>query len=182
MHVIKRVHHRYVDVLADSGFLAIVKRESKGGEGMNTAADIGDADADGGRRPIRLAGHVHDSRKGLRYEIITGLVGERAVASESRQRSHNQSRVDLLQRIVIEPALLHHARTEVLHHYIYLRHQFAQDLHRFGLFEKQAEAFLAPVLLDEIAAASGLDRGKQTRRIAHRGDLDLDYVGSHFGH
>jgi hypothetical protein len=60
---------------------------------------------------------------------------------------------------------VHHAGTKVFDHDVHSGHQRADDLERFRLAKVQAQALLAPILLDEIAAAAVFDGWQQARRI-----------------
>src|ERR1700684_4026178 len=139
---------------------------------MYSGSDVSHTNSNESGSSVRIAGHVHQARKRLCDHVIAGLVRKRSLASEGRERSHNEARIDSLERIVIQTALLHHAGTEVFDHDIHLGHQRAENLERFRLAEVQAQALLATILLDEIATAAVFDRWQQPRRIAHRRQLD----------
>src|SRR6266446_767010 len=125
---------------------------------MYSGSDVGDTDSDEGRRSIWIPGHVHHAGECLRDHVVAGLVRERALASEGRERGHDEPRIERLERIVVEAAFLHYVGAEVFDHNIHLGYERAEDLERFRLVEIEAQAFLAPVLLHEIAAASVFDR------------------------
>src|ERR1700736_2168736 len=100
---------------------------------MNPTSYVGDANSNESGGSIRVASHVHQARESLRDHIVAGLVRERTLAPKGRERSHYEARIDLLERIVIKPALVHHAGTKVFHHDIHSGHQCANDLERFRL-------------------------------------------------
>ena len=102
----------------DAGFLAIVERIANGGEGVDAAALIANAHADENRRTIGIASYGNQSGEGLRDEIVTDLMGERTGAAESRDRSHDEARIDGAQRRIVEALALEHAGSVVLHDHI----------------------------------------------------------------
>ena len=182
VHVVERIDHRDVDVLPDARALAVEESAADGGEGVHAGGHVADAQPDEHRRPVRIARHVHQSREGLRDEVVADLVRERPGAPEGRDRRHDEARIELAERGVVEAALFHYSWTVIFDHHVCFFRQAAQKLDRFGLGEVQAEALLAAVLLDEVGAAPVAHRGQQPRRVAHRRLLDLDDFGAHLGH
>src|SRR2546427_329689 len=91
---------------------------------------------EGARVPVRLP-----SRCGsLPVAIGTEL-------TESRDVDHDNPRIELLQRLVAEAHLVHHAGAEVLQDHVGLHQQFAQNRLALLAAQIQSDGFLAAIVL-----------------------------------
>src|SRR5712671_2420112 len=114
--------------------------------------------------------------------IETGLVRGRSDLSAQRNRGHHDAWIDCAHGLVIEAHARDHARREVLDHNIDFAHQVAYDRDCGGIFHVEAEALLAAVLLDVIAAAAIAEKGQMSRTVTARRQFEFNYFSAHLGH
>ena len=94
--------------------------------------------------------------------IVAGQMRQRTLAAKGRDGAHDDARVELSQRLVVQAASLQDARSIVLNDHIHVRNQRPDQLDCLGLFEIETDALLAAILLDEVDAAAVLEKGDGT--------------------
>ena len=82
LHVKQGLDHRDVDVATAAGPVAAIQGITKAGEGVEAGVVVAQGDAGEGRRPVGIAGHVHQARIGLSDEIERRLVRKRPGLAE----------------------------------------------------------------------------------------------------
>src|SRR5215469_11196099 len=121
---------------------------------MRTGADVSDCRHDHVRCALRLPAHRNNSRVRCTEEIKTRLVGQWPGLPERRYRTHYDLRIQHLHRVVIEAESADHSRGEVLDQHVSLENQLLDYRKSFGRLKIDANAFLAAIVLNEIAAAA----------------------------
>ena len=160
----------------DSGDISI------GGKAMNGGIDVGNRHTDELRRPVRFAGHVHQAGKRLGNEIESDLVRQRAGPPESRDREHDELRVNFAECGIIELALGHHPRAIILDHDVNGLHQVVQQRGGLRFGKIHAQALLAAIVLNVIRTAPVFHHRNGARRIAPGCLLNLDDVRPELRH
>src|SRR5262245_28702650 len=158
------------------------QRVAERGEGIDPGDAISDGDPDETRRPVSVAGHVHDAGERLRDVIVASEMRQGTLAAKGRDRTHNEAGIELSERLVIQTSSFHDARAVVLDNHIDLRDECANQLDAFRLAEVYAEAFFAAVLLDEVHTATVFEKRQSARRVPTLGLFDLDNLCSEFSH
>ena len=176
------IEQRYIQVLAAAGLVAIEQRARDGGERVNAGRDVAQPEHRKRRRPVGIANHISHGRVAHPDVIVAWAIGERAGLPESRDRAHDEPRINLAD---LFPAKTHprdRSRGVVFDQHVHRGQQFLDDRETFGLLWVEAEAFLAAVLLHEVRAAAVLQKRKGAREIALGRKLHLDDVGAKLGH
>ena len=79
-----------------------MKASKHGGGGVKPCQHVDDGHSDLKGRTIDRARDVHQARKSLNSEIVSGLVSTRTGASEAGERTDHQTRIDLEEMLRIE--------------------------------------------------------------------------------
>ncbi len=127
------------------------------------------------------------ARGRLNERVVHAAILVRALLAVSRNRGVDELRVDLREGCVIDSELSHDPRPIVFEQYVGGRHELQEDLHVFLTFEVEDERALVPVEYGVHPAHPRARAAEKTSRIAEKGRLDLDDVGSliredHSGH
>ncbi len=177
-----RIQQGDVEELALSGALAVQQRAGDRRDRMHARHHI----ADRHMRQDRRASVVRVESANYRRirsadEIEAGQRRQLAGLAERGQRAHHDSRIDLLDHVVTQPHPLDRSGAEVFDEHVHGSDQPLYQVDCARLFQIQAQAFLAQVVLYEMAAAAVFERRQGARPIADRRDLDLDYLRAHLG-
>jgi hypothetical protein len=175
------VGHGQVDVLALAGPLPVEQGVAEGREAVHRRGVVGHGEADGRRRPVRVPGEGHDTRGRLDDPVEAGPVGPGAGLPVGRDRDHHDSRVQLAQGLVVQVASLQHPDGEVLDDHVATGHELAQDAQAVLGVPVDAEALLAPVVLDVDTRPAVLDPLQEPARVAVGRQFDLDDLGAQLG-
>src|SRR5258706_15123434 len=97
---------------------------------------------------------MHEPAHCLRHRVISWSVRVGSVLSKPRDRTHDETRVELLQRFVAETIASQRARTKILDHDVDLWDKSFDDVGRLRLLEIEADALFASVVLHKAAALS----------------------------
>ena len=166
------VQQGHVHILAFAGALPVIQGQQDAGDGVQAGTHVAQGSAYSGGRGIGIAGDAHHAGHALGHDVIGGQVAHGAVLAEAGDGAVDDLGVDLLQILVGEAQLLHHAGLEVLHHDVAgLDHIIDQVL---ALFQVDGDALLAPVDQGVVAALPIFEGAKDTAAVAHAGLFDLD--------
>src|SRR5712692_4307040 len=100
---------------------------------MNACILVGNVDADVGGRALRITRQMHEPTHRLRHRVISRSVRVGSVLSKPRDRTHDETRVELLQRFVAETIASQGARTKILDHDIDLWDKSFDDIRSLRL-------------------------------------------------
>src|SRR6266536_267164 len=109
---------RGIDPLAFAALLTGVERADDGVGGEHAGPDVGDRDAELGRRATGVAGQAHPAAHALKHLVEGRLLGARPSLPESRDRTVNQTLVQRLGLLVAEPESVHRPWPKVLDQYV----------------------------------------------------------------
>src|ERR1700730_3162618 len=175
------IEQRQIQILPASGSLAIEQGGADRAHRVCPGTHVPDSRHNHIWRALGLAAHRNNSRVRRAEVIKARLVGERPILPECRNRTHYDFRIQLLHRVVIEAESADHSGREILDHYVRLANQLLDYRKTFGRLEIDAKAFLAAIVLHEIAPAPVDQALGPARRSARWRHLDLDHAGAHFG-
>ena len=130
-------------------------------------------------------GDGHHTAHGLSQDIIarTQVVG--TVAAKARDRRIDDAGIDLLQDIIAQAQLVHHAGAVVFHHDIRFFDKLLEDLLALRGLQVQGDPLFVAVDVGKIDAFPltiqifGTERGIAAGVVTAFGDLDLDDVCAH---
>ena len=130
-------------------------------------------------------GDGHHTAHGLSQDIIarTQVVG--TVAAKARDRRIDDAGIDLLQDIIAQSQLVHHAGAVVFHHDIRFFDKLLEDLLALRGLQVQGDPLFVAVDVGKIDAFPltiqifGTERGIAAGVVTAFGDLDLDDVCAH---
>jgi hypothetical protein len=135
-----RIEHRNVGELAFAG-LGPLKQRAGDSEGAGHAGDrIAQRKAGAGRSHFLVTGDRHDPRHRLHHAVEGGGLPLRTGLAKARHGAIDQLRIDLAQRLIAEPELLHDAGPEVLPDDVRPLGESPDDLGRFRLGEVERQA------------------------------------------
>ena len=156
------VVHRDVDELPLTGFVGTIHRGHQSERRERSGQGIAHAGSDLRRRTLR-SGDAHHAAHRLRDDVVRRPVHVGALAgariAETTDRRIDELRVDLVQRLVTEPELVHHAGAIVLDEYVGGAHQPADRLFALGTLQIDADGSLAAVDALEIGAVRRMATG-----------------------
>jgi hypothetical protein len=118
-----------------------------------------------------------EPRLGLNRGRIGHAAAPGSALAIAGDRSVDQARVALGQRLVVEPEEAQRAGAEILDDDVGRVAQAQREVERAGLVQVDADVALAGVLLG-IVAGHALLRGEGEARDVGRGRLDLDHLGA----
>src|SRR2546425_2649034 len=101
--------------------------------------------------------------------VITGPVRQGSSLTKSRNRTHDQAGINLLDRLVVQAQASNCTRRIVLDQNVHLLHQRLENLQALRVLGVKAEALFAAVLLDEVGAAAPLQERQRAREVPVRG-------------
>ena len=179
LHVEHDVGHRDVDVLALARALAVQQRVPEGGKAVHRGGVVGDGESHHRWGTVGVAGHVHQTRRGLDDPVEAGSLRPRARLSVGRDRHHDDVGIDLAERLVVQSPPLQHTIGEVLDDHVDLADQVPDHGQAFFGVPIEADTLLAAVGLDVDAAATVDDVGQLAARITTGCQLDLDDLRAH---
>ena len=171
-----------VEILALAGALAMQQRRHHRQRRVYAGAHVAERRGRKVGWPIRFADHVGNPGIRLRDEVVAGQMRERALLAEGRNRAHHDARVERPRGFVVQAHPRDHAGREILHHHVDLGHEFLENRERVRIFDVEAEAALAEVLLDEVAAAMIAVKRQHASAVAVGRDLHFDNIGAHLRH
>ena len=154
-------------------------------DAIEPGEEIADRDARLLRRPVRLAGDVHDARHALNEEVVAGALRVRARLAEARHRAIDEPRIERFEALVVEAEFLQAPDLEILDQHVRARrkapHDLAPPLGR-EIGDDRAFAAVAGVEIGGRTLAFRFDerRSPGARLVALRA-LDLDDVGAKIG-
>ena len=143
---------------------------------MDAGQEVADGGARLGRRPVGLAGRVHDAAHRLDGDVHGGEITIGAVKPEARAAAIDQAGIELVQHVPAQPQPVHDADGEVLDHDVGLGHQVEKDLLAAGLLEVEHHGFLVGVQHDQ---RPGLDLALAAAHDVALRRLDLEHAGAH---
>ena len=136
---------------------------------------IGNADAH--RSLPRQAGDRHQPAHALRDLVEAGPVGVGAGLAEAGNAGIDEARIDLGERLVVDPEPLLHVGAEILHHDIGLLHHALEGGEPFGRLQVERHAALVAMQVLEVGALA-----RPAHRLFQSGRrLDLDDIGAPVG-
>ncbi len=176
------IEERYIQMLAAAGLVAIEQGARDRGERVNAGRHVAQPEHRERRRPVGVANHVGHRRVAHPDVIVARAIGERPGLPESRDRAHDEPRIDLADLFPAETHPRDRSRRIVFEQDIHRGQQFLDDRETLGFLGIEAEALLAAVLLHEVRAAPILQKRKGAREISLGRNLHLDDVGAELGH
>ncbi len=171
-----------VDPLTRAGTLAQPQRRQHGDRAVEAGEEVGIGHPGLLRRPVRLAGQVHDPAHRLDDEVVARPRGQRPVLAEAGHRGIDHPGVRRRDRRIVEPEPDQPADLEVLHHHVRAggERPGAGEVVRVG--EVERDAALAAVAGVEVGRrAVGGERRPPAAGLVAAGRLDLDHVGAEVG-
>ncbi len=168
--------------MAAPGALTLDERRLNADHAIETGENIGKCNADLLWRAIGFAGQIHDARHALDHEVIAGACRIGAGLAETCNGTIDQSLVEALQALVIEPEALEAAELEILDHDIGVLDEI-DDAGAIGLVAEvsgdRAFAAIAGVEIGGCPLIVALDEGRPPGAgiVALRA-FHLDHVGT----
>ena len=144
----------------------------------HAGAEIADRQAHRSRRPVRLAGDVHDPAHPLRDQVEAAAPGMGPVIAEAGELGIDEARVDLAQILEAEPGARHHRRPIILDQHVDAGGELDEQRLSLGLLVIEGDALLVAVDVAEIGVALGAV-APGAHRIALARALELDHLGPH---
>ena len=135
---------RDVDVLAFPAHGAVEQGRANPQGAVNPGVGVPEVIADIGRRAIGIARHGHHPALRLGNDIEAGVPGIRTVLTVARDRTHDQTRVQGFERVVVQAVFGHHPGAVVFHHHVHPADQLAHNFERLGLLEIDTQTFFCP--------------------------------------
>ena len=141
------IHQRfelgYVDVLSPPARRPMEERGADRQRRVNARVGVAEIVAHVGRRPVGLARHRHDAALRLGDDVEAGVLGVWPVLPVPGDGRHDELRVVLPERIVVELQARHDAGAVVLHHDVGLPHEVIGEVAAARVLEFHADALLA---------------------------------------
>src|SRR5208283_2154918 len=177
---------RLIDILSLARERAPGQRRQDREGPKDASIGIGIGDPDFGRIAVAIAGaKEHPGSRGG-GGAIADKAFERTGLAIAGHRDHDEVRLELAQLVVTEPELVHHAGGEVVGHDVAMLDQLAGDRDRVRIGEIHQDAFLALIVLVEVARAVGPhdavgERGEGPRHARPERALILDHFRAEIG-
>src|SRR5215472_9631632 len=169
-------------MLAGAAALAIEQRAGYRAHRVSPGADVPDRGHHHIRRTVGLPAHAGDAGVSGAERIETGLISKRAGLAECGDRAHDRARINRLNAVPTEAHAGDDAGSKVFNHHVNLGHQSLENRQAFFGFGIYAQALLAAIVLDIVAAAPIDLHRREPGLVAARGEFDLDDFGAHLGH
>ncbi len=112
------IKQRHVDKLAFTGLQRVDQCRFDRGDRIDAGKDIGDRDACLHRLPVRLAGDRHEAGHALDNIVVARESGIGTGLAEAGNRTIDQSRIDLLKALVIEPVFHQATKFEIFDQHV----------------------------------------------------------------
>ena len=176
-----RVEHADLHLLATRRLRAREERQGHAVRRRHARDEIGDRRAHLHRWPVGKPRDVHEAALRLHDEVVAGAAAFRARLAKARDRAIDELLVQLAERRVPEPKLLHGAGAEVLENDVAHLHEIGEDLARGRRLEVQRDALLVAVDRHEVGRLAPDERRPAPRVVALARLLDLDHLGAHVG-
>ena len=171
------VEQRDVHVPAHSGRLDGAQGGQYGEGGEQPGGVVDDRHAELRGHATGLAGQAHRACEGLDQVVVGREVAARTASSVARDRARDDARVDLLQRLEVDPEPLGHSRTEVVHDDVRGLGEAEERPVAPVVLEVERDASLVAVQRVEVRAlAADAATGHAPREVWPLGRLDLDDV------
>ncbi len=158
----------------------------QGGERADDRVEAGDgvgqADADPGRRPVRVAGQVPQPADRLRHTPETGPVTVGAGLPVARDTGEDHAGVDLAHLLDAQPPALQRAGPEVLQHDVAAADQPQGYVPALRVLQVQGEGALVPVHRPEQQRCVALVQPPAAQFVAAGRPFHLDDVRAEVGH
>ena len=151
--------------------LALDQRDQDALSQEDSRAQIGDGNADPHRPLAWNAGDGHQSAHALGDLIDARAIPVGTALAESGNAAVDQARVDLTDRLVVDPQTLLHTRPVVLDDDVRIPRELLEDRHTFGVSEVERHAPLVAVQILEVEAMAIAAHAVAGAAAGH---LDLD--------
>src|SRR6266571_1209104 len=149
-----RVEQGEVDVLSDTGALAVRDGRRDGETRVHSREDVGHGDAHllgtAAGLAVALAGDAHQAAHALEDEVVAGAVRARARLAEPGDRAVDDARIDFPQVLVGETVFREPGDLVVLEQHVALRRERARDALALGLRDVERHRLLAAVDREEV--------------------------------
>ena len=179
------VHQTHVHPLPFAGNGAGVDCGKDANGYMKSAQNITQRRTGTGGLSALGTGDGHHTAHGLSQDIIARAQVVGTVAAEAGDRRIDDAGIDLLQDIIAQPQLVHHAGAVVFHHDIRFFDKLLEDLLTLRGLQVQGDPLFVAVDVGKIDAFPlavqifGTEGGIAAGVITAFGDLDLDDVCAH---
>ncbi len=175
-----RIEHRDLDVLPAARRLPGVEREEDPLGGHHPRREVRDGGSDARRRPVRLAGQIHQPGLALHDQVVAGAVRVGPAGAEPRDRTVDHPRMPRRNRRVVEAEPGDGAGPEVLDDDVGARDQPPRDGPARVVLEVDGAAPLVAVDREVVGRlAREKRRTERAGLVAAPRLLDLDDVGPH---
>ena len=179
------VHQTHVHPLPFAGNGAGVDCGKDANGYMKSAQNITQRRTGTGGLSALGTGDGHHTAHGLSQDIIARAQVVGTVAAEAGDRRIDDAGIDLLQDIIAQPQLVHHAGAVVFHHDIRFFDKLLEDLLALRGLQVQGDPLFVAVDVGKIDAFPltiqifGTEGGIAAGVVTAFGDLDLDDVCAH---
>ena len=179
------VHQTHVHPLPFAGNGAGVDCGKDADGYMKSAQNITQRRTGTGGLPALGTGDGHHTAHGLSQNIIARAQVVGTVAAKARDRRIDDAGIDLLQDIIAQSQLVHHAGAVVFHHDIRFFDKLLEDLLALRGLQVQGDPLFVAVDVGKIDAFPltiqifGTEGGIAAGVVTAFGDLDLDDVCAH---
>ena len=116
------IDHAQTQPLALASAGAVVQREARGRKRVHGTANVTECKTNRHGRAIWQSSLMHEAEKSLGSPVVAGFMGQRAFATEGRDRCHDDVRFDRLEIALSEAAFFQNTRPEVFDHPVDLGH------------------------------------------------------------
>jgi hypothetical protein len=174
-----RLLHGDLDPLAAPGDIPMVERGQDPDRGVQPRARVADVDAWLERSPVALAGRAERPADGLGDHVEREKLAKWTFRCEAFDLRIDDARIDPGHLVVPEPETLDDARSEVLHEYVAVLDQAAQQ--RLAALVLQIARHAPFVGVEEhevVRVDAGLVGRGMTSLLAMERLFDLDHVGA----
>jgi hypothetical protein len=163
---------------AHAGALPLVQRGEHAERRPDAGAEVDQGDADAHGRPVALAGHAHDPRRGLQQRVVARLATQRAAGAERPDRAVDEPGVARPQLGGAEAVPLRGSRPEALEEHVRPVDETEHDLAAALVAELDGERALAGVRGEKHRALSLQKRRPPGAGLVAGERLYLDDLGS----
>jgi hypothetical protein len=174
-----RLQERALHPLAFPGALALKERSHHAERREKAGRDIGDRGPGAHRTLTRRPGDRHEPAHALRDLVEPGPIAVRTVLAEARDAREDDARVQLFERLVIDPEAVLDVGAVILDHDIGGLHEPHEHFARFRKLEIERHCPLVAVQVLHVRPMAGAAHAFV--RIHPGRGLDLDDVGAEVG-
>src|SRR5450756_773542 len=175
------VEHRDLDPAPLPVSFAVEQRRQYPLARINPAAEIGERNADAHRRTAGLAGDGHMAADRLDVEVERRIVLVFAGAAEAGNGALDDTRIDAVQRRIIDCEAFEHARAKVVDHDIGYFYQLVEQLAPGRILEVEYDALFVAVERQKQAAPPFVGSNRRISAEIALGGLHLDHLGAKVG-